>query len=146
MKTCTFFGHREFYEEITPQLINTIENLIIHDHVDSFYVGNQGQFDALVRRILAQMEQKYAIRYSVVLAYLPGERSEEPNLPNTIFPEGMELVHPRFAIDRRNRWMVEHSDYVVAYLTRSWGGAARYVEMAKRKGKVVISLKDCPIP
>lgn len=146
MKTCTFFGHREFYEEIEPRLIKTIEDLIIHDHVDSFYVGNQGQFDALVRRILAQMEQKYAICYSVVLAYLPGERSEGLNLPNTIFPEGMELVHPRFAIDRRNRWMVEHSDYVVAYLTRSWGGAARYVEMAKRKGKAVISLKDCPIP
>ena len=46
----------------------------------------------------------------------------------------------RFAIDHRNRWMVERADTVVCYVHRSVGGAARYVELATRKGKCVISL------
>lgn len=38
--------------------------------------------------------------------------------------------------------MLEHSDYVVAYVTHTWGGAAKFVEKAKKKGKLVINLSD----
>ena len=46
----------------------------------------------------------------------------------------------RFAISWRNRWMLDRSDHVIAYVTRSWGGAAQFAELAKKRGKQVHAL------
>ena len=148
MKACTFFGHRECYEDLEQILYRTIENLIVHENVDTFCVGNQGQFDSLVRRVLKNLEKKYPIHYAVVLAYMPTSKNEYDDLSDTMLPEGLETVHPRYAIDRRNKWMIDHSDFVIAYVTHSWGGAAKYVSLAERKSKTIIKLADeqCKAP
>ena len=137
MKTCTFFGHRDCPETVKPHLRKVLVDLIVREGVDTFYVGNQGQFDAIVHSVLRELEQVYPeICYCVVLAYLPGKNARYHN--RTILPEGIEAVHPRYAIDWRNRWMLQRADFVVTYTTHSWGGAARYVQKAKRMGKTVI--------
>lgn len=148
MKACTFFGHRELFENLESALYQAIENLIVHENVDAFYVGNQGQFDALVRRVLKNLEKKYPIRYAVVLAYMPTGKSEYDDLSDTMLPEGLENVHPRYAIDRRNKWMIDHSDFVIAYVTHGWGGAAKYASMAERKNKTIVKLavEQCKAP
>lgn len=141
MSICTFFGHRDCPDTVIPELQALIEHLIEQQGVDVFYVGNQGHFDACVRSVLRRLSKKYPqIRYYVVLAYLPVEKRENTDFSDTLFPEGMELIHPRFAIDRRNKWMAEQSRYVVCYLRRPWGGAAQYVKMAEQKGKTVYRL------
>ena len=143
MNICTFFGHRDCPSSIKPKLHNVIINLIEKEHVDLFYVGNHGAFDAMVRAQLRELEQIYPnIRYAVVLAYLPQKSNEfDPqNYSDTIFPEGIETVPKRFAISWRNRWMLRQADYVVTYVTHSWGGAAQFAEMAKRQHKKVINI------
>ena len=57
---------------------------------------------------------------------------------NTILPEEFEVVHPHYAFSLHNNWMLKQSDYVVIYITHSWGGAAQYVKEAKRQGKHII--------
>ena len=136
---CCFFGHRDVEENIEPLLIKTIENLI-ETGVTDFYVGNQGKFDKTVYRVLDKISKKNKkIKFNVVLAYLPTQANE---LVNTIYPEGLECVPKKFAISHRNKWMVENSDYVIAYVTRNFGGAAQFCELAKRKGKYVINIAD----
>lgn len=143
MNICTFFGHRDCPNSIKPKLHNVIINLIEKEHVDLFYVGNHGAFDAMVRTQLRELEQRYPnIRYAVVLAYLPQKSNEfDPqDFSDTIFPEGIETVPKRFAISWRNKWMLKQADYVVTYVTHSWGGAAQFAEMAKRQHKKVINI------
>ena len=141
MTVCTFFGHRDCPESIKPHLREVVTDLIINKGVDTFYVGHQGRFDAIVRRVLGELVQVYPeISYAVVLAYLPIEKREEDDYSDTLLPEGIEVVHPRFAISWRNQWMLKRADFVVTYITHSWGGAARYVEKAKRAGKTVVNL------
>lgn len=140
MPACTFFGHRDCPDTIRPTLRAVLEGLVEHNGVDMFYVGNQGNFDALVRKELRSLERKYPhIRYAVVLAYLPTQSGQGDD-PDTMFPEGLENVHPKYAISRRNDWILAHSDYVIAYITRPWGGAARYVRKAGVMDKVVIHI------
>ncbi|MGN1403867.1 MAG: hypothetical protein ACI4XB_06060 [Ruminococcus sp.] len=118
-----------------------LEDLILNHDVDMFYVGNQGQFDAIVRSVLRDLSTKYPhIGYAVVLAYMPGKLSGFENYADTMLPEGIESVHPRYAISWRNNWMLRRSDFVVTYLTHSWGGAARFVQMAMRQHKTVYNL------
>ena len=139
MEVCTFFGHRDCPETIKPHLREALVDLIVSKRVDTFYVGNQGQFDGIVRGVLRELEKEYPeIHYAVVLAYLPGKREKYDDYFETMFPEGIETVHPRYAICWRNQWMLERADYVVTYTTRAWGGAAKYAEKAKRQGKTVI--------
>lgn len=143
MPTCTFFGHRDCPEGVRPLLRATVEALILEEGVEVFYVGDQGRFDAMVLGVLRELAVQYPhIRYGVVLAYPPGPGKAVP--PESMLPEGMEAVPPRFAIPRRNRWMLARAEYVVTYVTHSWGGAARYAEMARRQGKAILPLSPRP--
>ena len=80
------------------------------------------------------------MNYAVVLAYMPSEGSAPSDASDTMLPEGIELVHPRYAISWRNNWMLQQSDFVVAYVAHSWGGAAQYMQKAIGSGKTVINL------
>ena len=137
---CTFFGHKDAPKEIEPTLRSTLIGLIENKNVTVFYVGNNGNFDTMVRHQLEDLSQTYPITYSVVLAYLSTEKNKYDNLTNTIYPEGLETVPKRFAISWRNKWMIQQSDIVVTYVTHTYGGAAQFKEMAERQGKVVMNL------
>ena len=141
MAVCTFFGHRDCPETIKPRLREVLIDLITNNGGDTFYVGNQGRVDGIVRSVLRELEQAYPeIHYAVVLAYLPGKKNQYDDFSDTIFPEGIEAVHPRYAIEWRNRWMLQRADFVVTCITHPWGGAAKFAEKAKREGKTVINL------
>jgi len=141
MPACTFFGHRDCDNSIAESLHKVLKDLILSHNVDMFYVGNQGQFDALVRRTLRTLSQEFPhIQYAVVLAYLPTEPKQHFDYSDTMLPEGIETVHPRYAISWRNDWLLRNSQFVVSYITHPWGGAAKYVEKAKRMRKCVIPL------
>ena len=143
MSTCTFFGHRSAPDTIEQNLRSTIIDLIEIHSVDVFLLGNNGAFDAMVLRVLRELSDLYPIKYYVVPAYLPEKKDEYrmTDYTNTILPEGIETVIPRFAIDYRNRWMIEHSDFVVTYVVHDLGsGAAKYKRLAERKGKTIIGV------
>lgn len=117
-------------------------DLIEQHGVDRFYVGRQGAFDAMTRAVLRELAEVYPhISYAVVLERLPVQKDEAVwNFSDTIFPEGLEIVPPRFAIARRNEWMLRQADYVVTYVTYGWGGAAQFAEKACRQSKTVLNL------
>ena len=143
VRTCCFFGHKDTPEAVKEDLYTAIERLVTAYDVDTFYVGNQGLFDAYVRSALRQLQKQYPhVHYAVVLAYMPGSVNEYEDHSDTMLPEGIEAVHPRYAIDWRNRWMLRESQYVVCYIHHRWGGAARYAQAALRQGKTVINLCD----
>ena len=142
MSACTFFGRRDCPEAVRPKLREVLVELIERHGVDRFYVGRQGAFDAMVRSVLRELTEFYPhISYAVVLERLPGPRDQAVwDFSDTIFPEGLELVPPRFAISRRNLWMLKQADLVVTYVTHGWGGAAQFGEKARRQKKTVINL------
>ena len=137
---CTFFGHRDTPTEIKAHLREILLDLIERQRVQQFYVGNHGSFDAMACSLLAELEQSHGIRYEIVLAYLPREKAPLYDSDHTLLPEGIETVPPRFAIEYCNKWMIDYSDIVVTYVTRNFGGAAKFRDLAKKKGKTVIDL------
>jgi hypothetical protein len=70
---------------------------------------------------------------------MPGKETEYDDYSDTVLPEGIESVHPHYAISWRNNWMLKQSDYVVTYITHSWGGAAQFAKKAQKAGKRVIN-------
>ena len=96
-------------------------------------------FSCIMHCLLAALVSIYQICFDVVLAYLPKENDPSLDGSLTILPDGFESVPPRFAIDHRNRWMIDQSDVVVTY-ARYPGGAGKYKALAERKGKTVVKV------
>ena len=143
MAACTFFGHRDCPDTVKEKLREALTDLIEHHGVNLFYVGNQGNFDAIARSVLGELKkQNPHIDCGVVLAYMPENKKESDLISDAIVPEGLEFVHPRYAISWRNEWMLKRSDYVMIYITHDWGGAYRYAEKAMRQSKWVRNLAE----
>ena len=139
MASCTFFGHRDCPSGIRGKLQAEIDRLICNHGVETFYVGTQGSFDRMAYAALVEFRQRYRyIKVYRVLAYMP--KPSDVDTADTIIPEGIENAHPRYAIVIRNKWMIDRSEYVIAYITHPTGGVYQAVERAKKKGKTIIAI------
>lgn len=143
---CTFFGHRDCYELEGKVLERAIEELIAKG-VKQFYAGNQGHFDSMVFSCMTALKEKYPyISFSVVLAYMPTQKGKDNIYSGcSVYPEGIESGAARFAIERRNRWMIERATYCLCYINHTWGGAYKFVCQAKRRGVTVINLGSAEV-
>ena len=145
LKSCCFIGHKDCPNNIRDKLRDDIRRLI-NKGVETFYVGTQGNFDKVVYEVLRELEREYEIKTIVVLAYL--DRKSQNiyfDMDKTVFPDELTKVPLRFAIRRRNSYMIERSDYVVTYLNTPYSNTIANVEEAIRKKKVVINLGDYSI-
>lgn len=114
---------------------------IIKQGVNIFYLGGYGAFDSLAAAVLRKQKTQYPeIELILVLAYFDTKR-DTSGYDSTVYPP-LETVPRRFAISHRNRWMVENSDVVVAYVLHDWGGAATTLRCARKKKKQIISYFD----
>ena len=144
--TCTFFGHRDFDgdEIMVAKLEGEIEKLILEHDVNTFYVGNHGNFDKCVYYTLKRIKEKYPhIEYKVVLAYSRRPRNRYFELSECIFPEdidGIEGAPQRARIIFRNTWMISKARYVITYITRVSGNAAKFALEADQKDRRCINI------
>ncbi len=133
-----FCGHREVFdpEAVDAWLNETVEELIL-EGVDCFYLGGYGQFDTLAAAVVRQQKERYLeIRSILVLPYL--DRSFDASAyDETVYPP-LENVPKRYAISRRNEYMIDRSDIVIAFVTHSFGGAYKSLCYAQRKQKRII--------
>ena len=143
MYSCALFGHRDCPSDIFDALCKQIETLYLEHDVTLFYVGYQGNFDSIARKAIRFMKCAYPeIECIVTLAYFPTP-DRLPTLHDgetTTFPEGIETKPPRYAIDYRNRWMVDTADFIICYICRTFGGAVKYVERARKQSKPIFNL------
>ena len=138
---CTFFGHRDAPDSIRAELKSVLTHLIINKKCKTFYVGHQGNFDSIVYSELKKLQQTYSINIFIILSRRPSNNDSYHfyNMEDTIFPEEISLSPPRFAIDTRNKWMLNKSDIVISF-AKYKGGAMKFTELAIKKGKHVINL------
>ena len=134
----TFCGHREVNEpETVKGWLEEVVDSLIHEGADTFYLGGYGQFDALAAAVVREKKERYPqIRSVLVLPYLDREYDASA-YDETLYPP-LENVPRRYAILRRNEYMVDHADVVVAYVVYSFGGAGKTLKYAERKQKRII--------
>lgn len=139
MSVVTFCGHGDFYgdEDVKRWLRDTVEALILRG-ADDFLLGGYGGFDACAASVVWALKKKYpTIRSTLILPYLD-RTVDASKYDGTLYPP-LENVPRRYAISRRNEYMVNEADIVVAYVTHGWGGAATTLAYAKRKKKEIIN-------
>ena len=146
MPSCFFIGHRDAPVGLLPQVRAAVEGLIMREGVTDFYVGSRGSFDRLAAAAVRELRETYPqIRLYLVLAYLPAKGTGEapPGFTGTVFPEGLESVPRRFAIQRANRAMVDTCNFMVAYAPYAAGNARKVLDYARRQqGRGLIQILE----
>lgn len=134
----TFCGHSKLYKtESFSKWLDAILPSLIEGGAGTFYLGGYGAFDGLAAAAVKKQKKTYPhIELILVLAYLDRDIDTSYYDESTYPP--LERVPRRYAILRRNEWMVSASDVVVSGVTHSWGGAAKTLEFAQRKNKVIL--------
>ncbi len=133
-RVAVFIGNRECFdvnrEHLQIELIRLIEK-----GVDTFLSGGMGQFDAICEGTVNRLKLKYPqIRLFIIMPYVNFKPKHNTVVDEMIFPDGFELYHPKAAIQKRNRYMVDHANYAVCYVRYSWGGAAQTLNYAQKQG------------
>jgi hypothetical protein len=59
-----------------------------------------------------------------------------------IYPFEASEGHPKFAISRRNKSIVESADVIVCCVEKDYGGAYNAYKYAQKKEKTIINLLD----
>ena len=144
MKSCFFIGHRDASPEVFPALVEAVERHIMEYGVTEFVVGHYGSFDRMAARSVMKAKGRHPdITLTMLLPYHPAERpvSLPPGFDNSFYPPGMETVPRKLAILRANRYMVEHTDYLIAFVWHPGSNARDLVEYAVKRGITVTNLR-----
>ena len=129
-------AHIENNDNIKKWLKSILE-FLIENQADTFFLGGYGDFDNLAASTLREIKLNHPnIKLIYVTPYLK-LRKNISGYDSIIFPP-LELVPPRFAIVKRNQWMVENADIIISYILHDWGGASKTISYAKQKKKHII--------
>ena len=141
-----FFGHSKICEANKDKILfNLFEHVSLNEEV-TFFLGGYGVFDNLA--LLACAEFKLKNKRSelcFVTLYLDNKYLKRKIAlgcyDRIIFPD-LENVPKKYAVIRRNYWMVKKADFIVAYVKHSWGGAAKALEYAKKLKKDFVNIAE----
>ena len=141
-----FCGHSSYNCDLADEkrLMDSIENVVKGAQV-SFYLGGYGGFDGFARRCAKKYQEKHSNAELVFVTPYLGKWLEERKEILTkqydrIFYPDIEHVPPKFAILKRNEWMINQADYVFAYVRTHYGGAYKALLYAHKHKKPYLNL------
>ncbi len=147
-KTCCGFGHRIVLIDVEASLREVLCNLIEAHDVTRFLTGGMGEFDELFAKTVRSLRSVYPqTRLCLVVPYLTKSLNERRKLLSSLYdeiilPSELDGANKKAAIPMRNRWMVDHSDFVISAVHRDFGGAYEAVAYAVRQGVPIIKIVD----
>ena len=144
-----FVGHARvsWCERVKDAVKKQIVDIITSECRLSCYVGNHGDFDEICACACRDLKkQGLDIELVFVTPYISEsqqhrikEMMDSGLYDATVYPP-IESVSPRFAISKRNEWMMTNADVVIAYVNRTYGGAYKALCTAKRHSKKIINI------
>ena len=150
LKKCSFAGHRDFYDRnIRQKLLSIIEDLVKNHSIRIFFVGNYGAFDRMITGILNEIKKTYSIRIELIVPYLTQEIINnklfyEKNYDRISIPPFSSSTPNKYKIIKTNEYMIDNSDFLICYVSKEWGGAAKTLEYALKMKKKVINVANTP--
>ena len=136
-------------DEIRRRLICTVDRLYTEDKITTYYAGGAQGFDTHASEVVIE-HRAVLPDLRLVLVVPPAEQaarrsSDEKVRYERIKREANDVIclakhYYRGCVQRRNRYLVDHSDVCVCYLTEPTGGTAYTVEYARKQGIPVVNL------
>ena len=145
--TVAFFGHRFVIEDIKDEIERVILENINSGEELVFYLGGYGSFDYQCASVCKKIKNEIGNCETVLVTpYLTDSHQEKIKewmklkMYDSVLYPPLEKVPLKFAISKRNEWMISEADLIIVYVKRCFGGAYNALKYAKRKKKRIINL------
>ena len=143
----TFCGHSSFIGtvEIKDKMMNILEEKVGNNPAE-FLLGGYGDFDSFAYSCCKEYQKAHPqvklifVTPYITESYQRNHLEDKNNFYDEIIYPEIEKAPLKFAISYRNKWMVEKSDLVIAYVKNTYGGAYQTYKHAQRKEKEIINL------
>ena len=142
----TFCGHSNYSSSLEDEerLLKLLKIVACGEQVD-FYLGGYGGFDRFALKCATKYKQLYKnTKLVFITPYLDKWLNERKDIliktyDEIIYPE-IEHVPQKFAIIKRNEWMIKQADYIFVYVNTHYGGAYRALLYAHKHKKPYTNL------
>jgi len=147
----TFIGHSSIINRdiIKKKVEGILAEKLPKGEKVLFWCGGYGDFDELCasvcRRIKAERADTEIVYVTPYISPAHQDRMKcyiNSKLYDSIIYPPLENVPLKFAISKRNEWMISNADIVVSYVTCSFGGAYKSLQFARRRKKQIIEIFD----
>ena len=149
--TVSFVGHSVIasQSDIKEIVKRHVRNITKSSSKITCYLGGYGDFDEICARVCKELKQEYD---NIEVVYVPAyinlseqakiKKMQSCGLCDTSIYPPIENLPLKFAISKRNEWMMTNADIIIAYVDHSYGGAYRSLQAAKRRKKKIINVCD----
>ena len=141
-----FVGHREIYGHyrLEDQIEKIVRDKLCEKEYVEFYVGRNGDFDISVASAIKRAQNAVGHHNSCLILLQPYPMKDdeyyEKFYDEVQYPVDSK-THPKAAITKRNRWMVENAELLVAFVEEGRkGGAMTTLKYAHARGLEIINL------
>ena len=150
--TVSLFGHRKIDDlhQVDNALFPLIQELMRTKEYVSFLVGRSGEFDEYAASVIKRAQKgldKVNSEMTLVSPYMLADfEYYEKYYDNIMVPDEIYGTHPKAAIVRKNKWMIEQSNLVIVYVKHNGGGAYAAMKYAEKLNKRIINLYKSALP
>ena len=141
-----FIGHRETYGHyrLEDQIEQIARDKLYEKEYVEFYVGRNGDFDISVASAIKRAQNAVGHHNSCLILLQPypmrDDEYYEKFYDEVQYPVSFK-TYPKSAITKRNKWMVDNSELLVAFVEEGRkGGALTTLKYAEKKGVPIINL------
>lgn len=143
----SFFGHADFSDNALKGVMVKILADYIKGKEVEFLLGGYGRFDNFAYECCQEVKDtnrgaKCLFVTPYLGSYLENRKEQISKSYDGIIYPPLENVYKKFCILKRNFWMIDESDFIVFYVSRTFGGAYTALKYAKKRGKNIINLCD----
>lgn len=154
MKICCFSGHRIIAKQVQAALIDQLKmeiGTLVTQGYTWFVTGGALGFDTMAAQVVLHLREVYP---QMKLALALPCRDQTANWHKEAIAEYERIkqdvdriiytaqYYEAGCMQKRNRYMVDHSQACICYLTRPRGGTAYTVHYAQDRGLAVINLAN----
>ena len=142
----SFFGHSNYLESEDDEcrVLSILDDISKGEQVD-FYLGGYGSFDYFALHCAKKFKEKHPdAKLYLICPYMgkwldDRQQDIERDYDASIYPE-IEHVPLKFAISKRNEWIGQQADYIIAYVNKHYGGAYKALLYAHKHNKPYTNL------
>ena len=135
-------GILSIFEKIKITILSNIKE----DEATKFDCGGYGGFDELCASVCRALKEQIDAEIVYITPYLSENQQKKIddliklNLYDYSLYPSIESTPPKFAITKRNEWIINEADLIIAYVGHNYGGAYKSLTYAKKKKKTIINL------
>ena len=152
MKNCSFTGHRHIPDGHMKALSQLLDRAIEYTYSEgcrNFYTGGALGFDTMAARQLIRYKLSHSDMRLIIV--VPCKNQDEKWSPSQrdayeyILANADEIFYcseeyTKDCMKKRNAYLAEQCDIMIAYSGRTSSGSAQTVRMAESRGKTVYNL------